>query len=295
MEIYLTGTDVTQSILLQDSNGNALDVASASYRVVDMNGLELIAKTTLAAFVPGDATAEVFVPAVSNTIAEVPEDALITARQIESYNTREVRTVELMCVLASGNTVVLNSSYGLAHADPLRIGVNSFQLLPQAELTAMDVPGLSGWDGASDAEKIAALIAARAHICQLNFWLMNSNVNWGQDSLNFVPEGSYTSPFAGGKSMFIFNGNISLLTPVMYSRLPDRFKSALRLAQVAEADSILGGDQADAKRLSGLILDEIGETKQMFRTSKPIELPVCKKALRYLSAFVTFSKRLGRG
>lgn len=295
MEIYLTGTDVNKSISLQDSNGNGLDVASVSYRVVDMDGVELIALTALDSFVPGDTTAVVFVPAISNTIAEVPEDALITARLIEKYNTRELRTVELVCVLASGNTMSLSGSYGLAHADPLRIGVNSFQLLPQAELTAMDVPNLVSWDAASDSEKVAALIAARAHICQLNFWLMNSNVNWGQDSLNFVPEGSYSSPFAGGKSMFIFNGNISLLTPVMYSRLPDRFRSALRLAQVTEADSILGGDQVDAKRHSGLIMDTIGETKQMFRTSKPIELPVCKRALRYLSAFVTFSKRVGRG
>ena len=296
MEIYLTGTDVNQAVTLQDRNGNALDVESVSYRVVDMNDVELVALTLLDSFTSGDTLATVFVPAVDNTIVEVPADASITSRQIDTFNTREIRTVELACLLASGNTVMLKSSYGLEHSDPLRIGINSFQALPQAELTALDIPGVSAWDAAADVDKIAALIAARSHICQLNFWLLNSNTNWGQDSLCYVPEGSYTSPYAGGgQNIFIFNGNVSLLTPTQYGRLPERFKSALRLAQLAEANSILGGDPTAARRQEGLLLESIGEVKQMFRAGKPIDLPVCKSALRYLSAFVTFSKRIGRG
>src|SRR5665647_757932 len=132
MEIYLTGTDVNQSIPLQDRNGNVLDVASINYRVVDMNGVELVAQTQLASFTHSDPIATVFVPAVANTIVEVPADASITSRQIDTFNTREIRTVELSCLLASGNTVMLKGSYGLEHSDPLRIGINSFQALPQA-------------------------------------------------------------------------------------------------------------------------------------------------------------------
>lgn len=295
MEIYLAGTEINQSIDLVDRNGNALEVDSISYRVVDMTETELVPSTPVTGFVTGDTSVIITVSASVNAIAEVPLDADITSGQIDTFNTRETRTVELYCVTSIGNTILIKSSYGLEHPDPLRVGINSFQTLPQAELISLDVYGTLGWDSAGDQDKIAALIQARSHICQLNFWLLNSNINWGQDSLNFVPEGSVVSPYAGSSSPFIFNGNLGLLTPIQYGRLPGRFKSALRLAQVAEADSILGGDPVDARRREGLLLESIGESKQMFRTGKPLDLPVSKRALRYLSAFVTFSKRLGRG
>lgn len=296
MELYLTGTDVNLSVPLLDKNGNALTVNSITYRVVDQDGVELVPITALATFIAGSAAATVLILAAQNTIVEVPADAAITSKQIDTFNTREARIVEMQCLLSSGNTTILNAAYGLEHADPLRVGINSFQPLTKAELTALDISGLTGWAAASDQEKIAALITARAHIVQLNFWMLNSNSNWGQNSLSYVPEGGYVTPYASvGGNAFIFNGNLSLLTPTQYGRLPERFKTALRLAQVAEADSILGGDPVELRRREGLLLESIGESKQMFRTGKPLDLPVSKRALRYLSAFVTMTKRIGRG
>jgi hypothetical protein len=297
MELYLAGTDVNLSVPLVDRNGNALTVDLISYRVVDQDGVEKVASIALDTYAPGDAYAAILVPAVKNIIAEVPADSAITSKQIDTFNTREARVAELSCTLASGNTIVINVTYGLEHQDPLRVGINSFQPLTKAELTAMDISNLTGWNAASDQDKIAAMITARNHICQLNFWLLNSNTNWGQDNMNYVPEGAYQTQYAsaGANNMFVFNGNLGLLTPLQYGRLPERFKTALRLAQVAEADSILGGDPVELRRREGLLLESIGEVKQMFRTGKPLDLPVSKRALRYLSAFVTFSKRIGRG
>lgn len=297
MEIYLTGTDVSLAVNMNDRNGNPLDVASITYEVVNQSGASVIAVSALAGFVTSDAKALIVVPGVFNTIVEVPADSAITSKMIDTFNTREVRTVKLYCLLSSNNTITLTASYVLEHSDPLRVGINSFQALPYAELTVMDIPNTPGWDGASDQDKIGAMVAARNHICQLNFWLLNSNTNWGQDNLNFVPDGSYLSPYvsAGNNSMFIFNGNLALLTPLQYSHLPARFQMALRLGQVAEADSLLGGDPLSQRRQDGLLLESVGDVKQMFRAGKPIELPVSKRALRYLSAFVTMSKRIGRG
>lgn len=293
MDLFLAGTNVTLMVPLQDRSGNQLTVTAVDYRVIDQNGTELQARTALTGFVSGAASATVQVPALLNNIAGIP--ATISNNQIDQFTVREVRTVELFCTI-SGNIVMLTKSYGLEPADPLVVGINSFQTFAQAELTALDIPNLNAWAAADDASKIAAMVDARQHINQLNFWLLNSNINWGQDSLNYVPEGAYQSPYAGsGNQLFIFNGNLALLTPTQFSFLPIRFKAALRQAQVTEADEIMGGDPVDVRRREGLLLESIGEVKQMFRPGKPIDLPVSRRALKYLSQFVTFSKRIGRG
>ena len=163
-----------------------------------------------------------------------------------------------------------------------------------ALLTALDIPALEAWDGASEDQRIAALIDARERIVQLNFNLLNSNVNFGQDSLQYVPEGQYQSSYVARNSLFIFHGNLAILTPQQFTTLPERFKTALRKAQVAEADRILGGDPYDEKRQSGLVMEQVGESRQMFRAGKALTLPVCRRALGYLSYYVTFNKRIGR-
>ena len=297
LNLYLSGTDVTLTVPMTDSLGNALAVNSVSYYVTDMNENVIVPATALGSFTALDAVASITVPGADNTITDPPAANAITSAQIDQFNTRELRTVVLECLLSSGNTVVLKQSYGIEHPDPLTVGLNSFLTLPNAELLSLDMTGLSAWSGASDQEKIGALITARQRICQLNFWLLNSNTNWGQDNMNYVPEGAYQTPYAsaGQNNMFIFNGNLGLLTPKQFSNLPARFQTALKYGQVAEADFLLGGSDTLKKRQEGMILDEIGDVKQMYRAAKPLDLPVSKKTLWYLSAFVTFSKRIGRG
>lgn len=292
MDIYFAGTPVTLSVPLQDDSGNALNIASVDYRVVAQDGSEKVARANLAGFVSGSAEAIISVPASANQIAAIPSN--IPYGQIDQFNTREARTVELFVTDALGNTMIIARSYALEPSDVLIVGLNSFQTLSQADLMALEIPNTLGWSEASVKDKIAALIEARVRICQLRFTLIGSNVNFGQDNLNYVPEGAWPTPYAGA-GMFMFNGNLALMTPANFVRLPPRFKTALSKAQVAEADAILGGDPVDKRRQEGLILESIGEVKQMFRSGKPLDLPVSKRALRYLSPFVSFSKRIGRG
>jgi len=276
--VYLSATDVTVDVPFQDHAGNPLTVASAKYRVTDQADQELVAPTDLTV-ADGDTAANIQIPASLNTVA--------------AGATREIRNVEVFCVV-EGNTIILSKSYGLTSNAPLQTGLNSFQTYSQANLTALDIPNLDAWEGATEEQRVAALIDARERIVQLNFNLLNSNVNFGQDSLQYVPEGQYQSSYVARNSLFIFNGNLAILNPTQFAALPERFKKALRQAQVVEADHILGGNPYEDKRQSGLVLDAIGESKQMFRSTKALQLPVCRRALGYLSYFVTFSKRIGR-
>jgi hypothetical protein len=280
LEVYLNNTEVTLAIDLIDSAGNALTVNSVDSRVVNQDGTELVARAPLSGFSAGDATASVTVPANLNVVA--------------TGNTREIRTIDLYCQLESG-TVLITRSYAVELTDPLVVGVNTFQGFPQAQLTALDMPNIDAWHAASDQQKLQALMDAREHIVQLNFNLLNSNVNFGQDQLAYVPEGQFQSSYVARNSLFIFNGNLAILNATQYAALPERFKTQLRKAQVAEANFILGGSPTDSMRNAGIIEDKVGESSQRFRDrGVPLHLPVCRRALDYLSYYVTFAKRIGR-
>jgi hypothetical protein len=279
LDVFLTNTDVALTIDLADADGNALSVSAVSYRLINQDGTELVALQAVSGFTAGDAQVVVTIPAALNQMAD--------------GSTREVRTVELICTLDAG-TIGINKSYGVEALDPLAIPANSFQSFAMAEFTAMNIPNISAYNGASESDKIQALMDAREHIVQLNFNLLNSNVNFGQDQLAYVPEGQFQSSYVARNSLFIFNGNLAILNSTQFAALPEKFKRALRQAQIVEANAILGGEGDETRRSSGVIEDQIGETMQKYRQTVPLRLPVCRRALGYLSYYVTFAKRIGR-
>lgn len=280
LPIYYAGTEVKITVPLVDAAGNALAVSALQYRITDETEAELAPLAALADFNANDADAVITVPGSLNALA--------------TGVARGLRNLELVALLTDGNTVRLAAGYVVEGADALVVGVNSFQTYAQAEFIALDIPNKTGWDAADKTARIAALIEARHRVCQLNFAPLNSNINWGQDSLNFVPEGTFATNYVDANGMFMFNGNLELLTPDQYRQLPQRFLDMLYRAQVAEADEILGGDPVEARRREGLIQEVVGESRQTFRAGKPLQLPVARRTLSYLSYFVTFSKRVTR-
>ncbi len=293
MQVFLSGNPVTLTIPLQDRGGNQFSPTAVSYDVTDQFGNTQVAETSITSFAIGAPSVTINIPSAQNIAATINPNT-INNNEVDEYSTREIRTVRLYLTVG-GDTVILTTTYALEPVDPLIIGLNSFQSFAQAELTSMDIPTLVAWHTSTDPQKFSAMIEARRRLCQLNYWLLNSNVNWGQDNMNFIPEGAYQSPFAGINNLFIFNGNLSLLTPTQYGFLPIRFKKALAMAQVAEADHIIGGDRIIKNRQEGVIAESVGESKQVYRNVQALRLPVSRQALEYVAQFVTFAKRIGRG
>lgn len=254
MEVFLANTVVIASVPMVDGNGNQIVASAISYRVIDQDDFELVPLTALAGFAAGSSNAVI-------TVAS-------SANQLAAGLVRGARTIQLTCTTAS-NTVVISHSYALELVEPLTVGVNSFQSFSYAKLTAMDVPDIPGWDAATDRQKISALVDARNHICKLNFRFLGDS--WSSS----------------------YGGNLSSLTPSQYGTLPASLRNALRLAQIAEADFILGGDPVMDKIQSGVILDSIGESKQMY-ASRPLQMVVCRRALNYLSGHITLNLSIGR-
>lgn len=279
MNVFLAGTDVQLVVPLVDGGGAALSVEDIYYRVTDSLGTEISALTHLISFISLSPDATIAIPGSQN--------ALI------SGTTRDLRQIELQCKVA-GNTVILIGAFIVELADPLIVGLNSFQSLAQAEFNAALIPNLSGWSAASPPQQIAALVDARLHLCQLDYSPLNDNRLWGQNSLNFVPEGSVSTPYASRQGSFVWGGDLTFIKPERFLKLPDLFRLALNRAQIAEADSILGGNPIEERRRAGITLDTIGESKQMFRSVKALDLPCSRRALSYVSEFVSFSKKIMR-
>lgn len=327
MQVFLAGTSVTVGAEFTDSHGNALEVASATYRVLGHAGEELQSEAVLfgvavvepvppeplpepevptdpepeapiepapdegvqAFSLYGDPLAEpepapqpepepekptsLIVPAHLNEIAALDIDA-IESEDMDGVNVRELRTVEFRLTLASGNVIVRKSVYALEPVDVLITGLNSFQSYPEAELVALTVPNLPGWQQADAQARIAALVEARLRILRLQF----RDASRGQSYLN--------------EEALI--GDLSHLAPREFKSLSVRLRTALCRAQVAEADALLGGDPETERRNSGLVHETVGESTQSWRKSKPLELPVSKKALSYLAGFISMSRKMGR-
>lgn len=275
MEVFLAGVPVKSTIALADEFGNALTVDALEYSVSDQSGVVLVTRQPLAGFTAGQAQVEVITPASINTLS--------------AGTKRSMRRVVLHCTVA-GSVVDIVHRYVVQASDVLVPGVNSFQTFEDAMMTALDIPNLTGWENALDRERMAALVEARTRICTLNFSLMKANT-WGMNSLNYVPEGTFISPYAG---LFNFSGDITWLPAESFLQLPPRFLEALRKAQVAEANAILGGDEIEAKRQAGLKEDTVGESKQVFREGKVLNMGVSKGAMRYLAMFLNNSLRTSR-
>lgn len=280
MDVFSAGTAVTLSIPLTDASGNKVMVTSVHYRVTDQAGAEITPATPLSGFTAGDDAAIIVVTSAENTLGADVKQAL--------------RSVELICTVGpESNTWQAQAAYVISVLDPLVAGANSFMTYNQACFMSIQVPNLTSWNTTDRDSRIAALIDARDHICQLSFTPLNDSVNWGQNSLNYIPEGTRSTNYVGG--MLSPGGDLGLLTPDQFSQLPQRFVDALMKAQLAEADAILGGDSLERKRRDGLVQDVVGESSQTYRQSKPLDMPVSKRALRYLSLYITYAKRIGRG
>lgn len=264
MQTFLNATDVTLNIPLQDANGNALAPTAVSYRVTDQSGVEKVASTPVASFTLGDTSVDLTIPALANTVV----------------SPREMRVVTLSLTVG-GNTVVILDNYVVQLADPLVTGVNSFQSYQESLLTALEMASLTGWNAASVDERVNALIEARHHINQLSFSVLGTTLDQSNIDYSF-----------GSSTEYI--GDLRNVTASQFVNLPVNFKRALQLAQVAEADAILGGDATADKRRSGLLAETVGESKQMFQSGKPLDLPVSKRAIGFLKSYVSYTVRAGR-
>lgn len=316
MNVYLSGNSVTSVIDLNDDSGAPLvNVDRVFYRVVDSEDNELVEETEYK-FGGEQDDSEEEEPEEDSSLEQQDEteesepteptepidksqvtivtDAEVNTLAEETF--RDIRVICLKITTTEGGTEFLEYTYGISVADPLEVGVNSFVTYRQAQRIAMDIPKLNNWEKLSAAQRISALMEARTRICRLSFDL--GKIQFDMTRQNYEVQ-------AAGKPRVVQVGeifgvdegavNLSDLTKEEFEDLPEAFRKALAVAQVAEADDILEVDSIAERRRQGLILETIGEVKQMFSSILPSNSrSISSKAAGYLSRYLASGKKLAR-
>lgn len=260
MQAYLGDQPVTLSIPIVDSDGVPILAQSVSYRVIDQDEIELIAKVLIDDFTEGDESITVV---IDGSLNGLPVGTTRAMRSVELYVTTDVGTIKI------------ESGYFIEADEVLVESQNSFQTYIKAVFGSYEIPSLSGWNEATKRDRIAALIAARRNIGQLRFrYVFDAYQNIIDNTVGVA--------------------DLTLATPAQWAALPLEFRKAICRAQILEADYLLGGDEMGEYRRAGIMAMTVGEAKQFFRASKVVEGVVCKRVMKELAKFVETRVRLTR-
>jgi hypothetical protein len=268
MQTFQAGGSVTLQIPLTDENDNDVAPTAVAWRLLDDMENEIVAPAAISG--PFGDFIDLVVPPTNNSL---PAGSVIAAR-----------TVELIITTAS-ETIYKRAAYGLVARQQLQILVNSFQTLTQAELEARYIVGLQGWMTASEEDKIAAMAEAYRRLTRIGYF-----VRWPRD-----PDAQNTVSWWNIRNTTIPARFWQFMKMDRYlTYYPEDFRAALRKAQVSEADVILSVDPAKSRRDDGIIKEEIGESRVTFRDSKPLDLGIAKRTLRFLDGYVNLRMTLTR-
>lgn len=257
MEVYESGSVVEATVSFDVDS-----IQSAVYRVLDERRVELVAQTPIV--IPGGASEiAITVPALKNTLAVGASRMLVSVELTITTNTGAIRKFRTS-YLVQGDTALV-------------VPLESFLSFDEAIMIAGDLTGIAGWTAANDAQKRAALMQAATNIDQLEFDLTSA---------------SEFTDFPGFSDYDV--ETLSTLTSVEFEALPDAFLTAIKRAQVYEADDLLGGSPIQKAREEGLLSHTVGESSQMFRSASPHRGYVCGKAMKVLRRFVQTSRILRR-
>lgn len=233
-------------------------IVSITLPYVDENGTELTVTAATYRVLDQDDVELVAETALAGL--DVADIVIPAIHNTLSGGIRTIRTIELTMVTDAG-TFTTGTRYVVESTQVLIVGGTSFQTYNESVLSGMDIFGLDNWSQASDRDRKKALIEAYYSIVAMTFTI----------------------------------GDISLYDEANILALESELLIALRKAQVAEANSVLGGNSIEDKRRIGLMSETIGESSNMFRPGKPLILPVSNAAMTYLSKYVSWSVKVNRG
>lgn len=269
MNIYLDGTAIQLEIDLVNSQGIPVDATAVEYSITDGKGVEKLARQPLNGFVAGP-TASIAIDATVNTMTVIgdmnDEDTVVQMR--------EPRVVNLFLTTDEGS-IYQQEIYGLERSEILIEGYNSMQSYSEALMNAFNFVGLDGWNNASKADRISAMLLAGSRIRNIVFKFDDGDMS--RVSYNLSP---MTKLRDIGKADYL--------------SLDAKFREALTFAQIMEANSILDTDETLGLIQNGVTSVRIGETEQTFKPVKPIIEPLCKEAMKYVRPYIRNTMSIGR-
>ncbi len=265
MNVFQPNSTVSITVPFVDINGSPVVPVGLSYVVLDGDDEELVGATDVfGSYTPGMVEIAVIIP---------PEAHVMVGPRVLVFTITD----------ADGNEIVSEEVYGINSVRRLVVLENSFQTYTSAAFLALDIPNLEGWTGASKSEQEAAMIEAYSKIKRLNFVVPDGG------SIDIQSRLEPTFAYELAPRMW------SLMTEDIFYSYPDVFLTALKKAQIAEADQILTGDPIADKIRSGLFSEKVGESSMMFKTGvAPLNLGVSRRAFDYLTGYINHRMVIAR-
>ncbi|HHF3053204.1 TPA: hypothetical protein ACPJ1H_004021 [Vibrio alginolyticus] len=262
MRKYLSKKAIDFAIPFLDEQGESISVAKVLWEVLDEK------ESSIAA---GEIT-----PAVDDTQVVIELGSEICT--ISNGQNTEVRLLKITLV-AQESEVSIREYFTLENEQTVTPAENSFVTYLEALRLMPEFPQFVAFNTATEQERKAALIAAYRNIGNIEFAKGALIDNEGSPMLTDSGDSFWTT---------------LQITPELYDVLDKSVKQNLEFAQMVEAEYILGGDGTEDLRSKGVLSYSVGEVKQFFRTSKPLELSVSKHALKYIGRYVQYDRRLTR-
>lgn len=279
MNTYRSSSIVISEIPLVDDDGLALAPVSVDYRVTDESDAEILA-TTATSFVLSDTTVVISTTAIQN--------------QLAVGKLKGLRSIQLKLTFDDQSVRYIDHDY-MIEVEAYLIGMtNSYQTLGEAKLQAMDMLEMTAWAAAQDRQRESAMVEAFERIGRLSFSIYGYNIPSREMA---IVNSEIDLAFSGNSQSTAFYRTVASLndlSPLEFSQLPELFTSAVKRAQISEADIILGGDPIGKKREAGMLSDSIGESNIMFRTGIPLMMAVNRRTLMYMSGWISYNVRVGR-
>lgn len=202
-----------------------------------------------------------------------------SATQISSGRAFAIATYDFKDV--DGNLISSVATEIVVESDNLLVvGENSFASYQELIVESFNMTDLATFKGASKEEQIAALITAY--------------YNAGSMSVSFFNHRHLIDPLSIMPADMAKIGSTRSLTADQISKLKPEVVKQLVRCQLAEADSLLGGNPIERQRILGLLSHAAGESTHFYRTSKPLELPISKRAAVELRGIINYALRIGR-
>lgn len=221
------------------------------------------------AFDPSEGRVSVVIPAAFNRLA---------AGELQA-----ARILRVEIHTASG-LIRRSHSYIVEGEFRLQLMVNSFQSIEAAEILARDMPNLSGWSGADEDRRYAALIDAFNRLTRIPMRFRNPDP--GRELT--VEQAMYS------EETIISRDAWPSVTEQEFHTWPAHFRKALRQAQLAEANELLEGDAISRRHRAGIISETIGESSMTLKGNM-VDMGISKQALSYLSGHIYYNFRIARG
>lgn len=257
-----------------DLAGNAVSGVSAAWELFDEAGASLAAGT-VDPYDGSSGTIEFEIAAADTGLADGVSS--------------EGREIVVTVTESDGDLIEIRDYFVIVAAHQLQLMKNTFVTYPQALSLRQTFGGkMDGWDAEMDHQRrIQALVHAYANLSRVAYFIAN-NINSNPKNYAAWGEG-YDGPFD-----LSYRVRLKTLSTDQFNTLPSNFTSAMKRAQMVEANVLLGGDIVGEKRRDGIISETIGESSTFFNSKPYLSLPFSRQAFEIVRPYISIQTRIAR-